>query len=194
MCIPFSGNDAVAVAAFQFGRYRTLTLVDDDAVILVHVSQYVVTGDGMTTFGHDIFLLQGIFRQFENLFGVDFFLFLRFFFLLLFILIIAKRESQILHPVAALFLFQFIFVGISQNDGFVTDGYKKLFFVLHVMQFAQLLDDGCLRADLFFLKEFIQQFFSFFLEGFSFLTQNSRNLSSCTRSSGKHFPLGLYTL
>ena len=111
--------------------------MDDDAVVFIHISQYVVTGDGMTTFGHDIFLLQGIFRQFKNLFGINLLFFLRFFFFLLFVfIVVAKRESQILHPVTALLLLQFILVGVSQYDGFVADGYMKFFFILHVMQFA----------------------------------------------------------
>ena len=100
----------------------------------------------MATFGHDIFLLQTFFCQLEHLLRIDLFFFLRlFFFLLLFI--VAERESQIFLPVTGLLFFQFILIRFSQDDCFAANGGQQFFFILGIMQFAQLLNNGFFRAD-----------------------------------------------
>ena len=84
-------------------------------------------------------------------FGLIFFFFLRlFFFLLLFI--VAERESQIFLPVTGLLFFQFILIRFSQDDCFAANGGQQFFFILGIMQFAQLLNNGFFRADFLFFK------------------------------------------
>ena len=51
------GNNTVAVTAFQFGCYRTLALMDDDAVIFIYITQNIVSRNRMTAFCYDILFL-----------------------------------------------------------------------------------------------------------------------------------------
>lgn len=92
---PIRWHDTVAIAALEACGYRTLAFVYDYPVLLVYISQYIVAGDGVAAVGHDIVLLDGLFRQFQYLLGIDFFLRNFFFGLLLcvFVVFIAERES-----------------------------------------------------------------------------------------------------
>lgn len=108
MGVPFGGDDTVAIAALEACGYRTLAFVDDYPVLLVYISQYIIAGDGVAAVGHDIVLLDGLFRQFQYLLGIDFFLrnFLFGLLLRVFVVFIAERESQEFLPVGALFSFR----------------------------------------------------------------------------------------
>ena len=48
----------VAITALKFGSNRALTFVDNDPVVFIHIPQYVITGNRMATFRHDIFFLR----------------------------------------------------------------------------------------------------------------------------------------
>ena len=50
------GDDTVSVATFKAGGNGALALVDDNTVLFVDVSQYVVTRNGVATVSHDIVL------------------------------------------------------------------------------------------------------------------------------------------
>ena len=54
--VPLGGDDTVSVATLKAGGNGALALVDDNTVLLVDVSQYVVTRNGMATVGHNIVL------------------------------------------------------------------------------------------------------------------------------------------
>ena len=54
--VPFGGDDTVSVATFKAGGNGALALVDDNTVLFVDVSQYVVTRNGVATVSHDIVL------------------------------------------------------------------------------------------------------------------------------------------
>ena len=56
MSVPLGGDDTVSVATLKAGGNGALALVDDNTVLLVDVSQYVVTRNGMATVGHNIVL------------------------------------------------------------------------------------------------------------------------------------------
>ena len=147
----------------------------------------------MATFGHDVFLLQTFFRQFEHLLRIDFFFFLRlFFFLLLFI--IAERESQIFFPVTGLLFFQFILVRFSQNDCFTANGSQQFFFILCIMQSTQLLNNGFFRADFLFFQKLVKNFFTYLLVCFTLFAEDGCYLGTGTGSGCKNFPLRLYAL
>ena len=68
--------------------------MNNNAVVFINVTQNIITGNRMTTFGHDVFLLQAFFGQFKNLFRIDLFFFLRLFFFLLFSQLVLVRFSQ----------------------------------------------------------------------------------------------------
>ena len=54
--VPLGGDDTVSVATLKAGGNGALALVDDHTVLLVDVSQYVVTRNGMATVGHNLVL------------------------------------------------------------------------------------------------------------------------------------------
>ena len=96
--------------------------MNNNAVVFINVTQNIITGNRMTTFGHDVFLLQAFFGQFKNLFRIDLFFFLRFFFFRFFLVAVPEGERQVFLPVAGLLFSQLVFVRFSQSNGFAADG------------------------------------------------------------------------
>ena len=94
--------------------------MDNDAVIIAYISQYVISRDRLAAFGYHIVLLDCFGGQFQHFLAVyllqGFFLFLRF---LLVCLAASEGERDILFPVAgSRFVFQLVFVVFSKNDRF----------------------------------------------------------------------------
>ena len=196
MGIPLCSQNTVSVTALQTCGNGTLAFVDNDTVVFVHISQYIVTRNGVATFCHDIILLDILFRQFQDLLRIDFLLFLQWFFFNWFfvVLVTAEREGEKLLPVGSLFLFQGIFIQVAQYDLFIADGYQKLVPVFHIMGFHQLVYQQVVQSQFFFFEEFVQKCFAFFLAVPLLFAQDGGYLGTGTGSSGKYFPFRLYAL
>ena len=138
------GDDTVAIAALEACGYRTLAFVYDYPVLLVYISQYIIAGDGVAAVGHDIVLLDGLFRQFQYLLGIDFFL-RNFLFGLLFrvfVVFIAERESQELFPVGALFFLEGVPVCVAQYEFLAAHGNEQLVAGMEIVQAGELVYCG----------------------------------------------------
>jgi len=194
--VPFGCDDAVAVTAFETCGYRALAFMDNHPVLFVDVPQHIVTGNGMTAIRHDIVLLDGFFRQFQYLLGIDFLLWGFFFGLFLGILavFVAERESQELLPVGALFLLECIFIRIAQYELLAADGDEQFVSGMEIVQTGELVQCSVVHAYIFILEEFGKDCFTLLLIGFGFLAQDRCDFGTCACSGGIHFPFRLYAL
>ena len=74
------------------------------------------------------------------------------------------------------------------------NGGQQLFFILGIMQFAQLLNDSFFRADFLFFQKLVKDFFTYLLVCFTLFAEDGCYLGTGTGSGCKNFPLRLHTL
>ena len=95
--------------------------MNNNAVVFINVTQNIITGNRMTTFGHDVFLLQAFFGQFKNLFRIDLFFFLRFFLFRFFLVAVPEGRTSGISSSCWFAFSQLVLVRFSQSNGFAAD-------------------------------------------------------------------------
>lgn len=58
--LPLYGNQTVAEAGFQLGGNGTLAFMDDNAVVVVDISQYIVARDRLAAVCQDVVFLDSV--------------------------------------------------------------------------------------------------------------------------------------
>jgi hypothetical protein len=92
-----------------------------------------------------------------------------------------------------LLFFQFILIRFSQDDCFAANGGQQFFFILGIMQFAQLLNNGFFRADFLFFKNSLRISSPIFW----FALRSLRRMAAILHGHGQwlqKLPLRLHTL
>lgn len=152
---PLHGKQAVSEAGFQLRGDGALPFVDNDAVVVINVSQHIVPWYWLAAVCYDIMLLKFVGSQFYNLFLVDVQRLCSLFCLLrLFGFAASEGKGYIFLPACCgRFLFQFVPLKISQYNAFLSDLVSQFVGRFQIMQCAELLDILLIVFQSFFLKK-----------------------------------------
>ena len=167
MHIPLGIENTFAIGSLQFVCHGAVAAVYFDAVLVVDISQYVVTRNSVATGGEyelrdillvddDGFLLVEALADKEEVV------------LLAFLLLAMAEEGHVLEPAAGslvlLLIFkQFLNVLVAEQYCASTDGKKQVFVLLHVVDFAQLVEHGRGHLELVLLQPVVENLLALLL-------------------------------
>ena len=189
--VPLGVEDAIAETGLKLGSHSTVATVNFYAVLIVDISEDVVTryrmtalrehkrGDVLLIYNHRLLLVEALSYYEEAALRIVF-------------LVVMREERHELSPAASrvlsLLAAQFVEVVIAEQYGALADGEEESLIVLHLMQVAELVKDGSVHLQLVLYKPIVQNLLTALLQFAVIAAQYGSNLALCLGSGHEVYP------
>ena len=189
--VPLGVEDAIAETGLQLGSHSAVATMYFYAVLVVDISEDVVTrnrmtalredkrGDVLLIYNHRLLLVEALSYYEEAALRIVF-------------LVVVREERNEFSPattrVLSLLAAQFVEVVIAEQYGALADGEEESLVILHLMQVAELVKDGSVHLQLVLYKPVVQNLLAALLQFAVIAAQYGCNLALCLSRGHKVYP------
>ena len=189
--VPLGVKDAIAETGLKLGSHSTVAAVNFYAVLIVDISEDVVTrnrmtalredkrGDVLLIYNHRLLLVEALSYYKEAALRIVF-------------LVVVREERHKLSPAASrilsLLAAQFVEVVIAEQYGALADGEEERLIVLHLMQVAELVKDGSVHLQLVLYKPIVEYLLASLLQFAVVTAQYGSDLALCLSRGHEVYP------